>query len=76
MICSHFFDNYLYIFHKTEFQTVILICLTDLKSDWFKCYDTKCKYFQFCFFAILFKKLICIFCLFAVFVITIVPIKI
>ena len=25
-ISSHFFDNYLYIFHKTEDQTVILRC--------------------------------------------------
>ena len=33
----------MFIFHKTEVQTVILICLMGLNSDWFKNYDTKCK---------------------------------
>ena len=37
----------MFIFHKTEVQTVILICLMGLNSDWFKNYDTKCKYFHF-----------------------------
>ena len=41
---------YIFIFHKTEVQTVNLMCLTGLKSDWFKGYDTKCKYFHFHFF--------------------------
>ena len=36
-----FFDNYLYIFHKTEVQTVILRCWTGLNHNWFKSYDTK-----------------------------------
>ena len=40
----------------TEVQTVILRCLTGLKSDWFKDYDTKRKYFHFWFFAILYKN--------------------
>jgi hypothetical protein len=46
----------MFIFHKTEIQTVILICLTGLNSDWFKSYETKCKYFYFRFFAILYKN--------------------
>ena len=54
-IFGHFFANCMSIFHKTEVQTVILVYLTGLKSDWFKGYDTKCKYFHFWFFAILFK---------------------
>ena len=29
-ICGHFFGNYIDIFHKTEIQTVILRCWTDL----------------------------------------------
>ena len=33
----------MFIFHKTEVQTVILICLMGLNSDWFKSYGTKCK---------------------------------
>ena len=39
-----YFDNYLYIFHKTKLQTVILRCWTDLNHNWFKSYDTKCKW--------------------------------
>ena len=42
-IFSHFFDNYLYIFLKTEDQTVILRCWTSLNHNWFKTYDTKCN---------------------------------
>ena len=49
-ISVHFFANCIFIFHKTEIQTVILMCLTGLKSDWFKGYDTKYKYFHFHFF--------------------------
>ena len=41
---SHFFDNYLNIFYKTEDQTVILRCWTDLNHNWFKSYDTKRKW--------------------------------
>ena len=44
-IYSHFFDTYLCIFYKTEDQMVILRCWTGLNHDWFKNYDTKCKYF-------------------------------
>ena len=33
----------MFIFHKTEVQTVILKCLTSLNTNWFKSYDTKCK---------------------------------
>ena len=55
-ISGHFFANCMSIFHKTEVQTDILVYLTGLKSDWFKGYDTKCKYFHFWFFAILYKN--------------------
>ena len=33
----------MFIFHKTEVQTVILKCLTSLNPNWFKSYDTKRK---------------------------------
>ena len=52
-ISGHFFANCIFIFHKTEVQMVILMCLSGLKSDWFKGYNTKSKYFHFHFFAIL-----------------------
>ena len=39
-ISSHFFANYMNIFHKTEVQSVILRCWTGLKLNWFKSYDT------------------------------------
>ena len=42
-ISSHFVDTYLYIFHKTEDQMVILRCWTGLNHNWFKSYDTKCN---------------------------------
>ena len=71
-----FFHQLYVIFHKTEVQTVILRCLTGLNSDWFKGYDTKCKYFHFGFLQFCTKTLICIFCNFAFCVISIVPIKI
>ena len=38
-----FFANYMFIFHKTEIQTVILRCLTSLNLNWYKSYDTKRK---------------------------------
>ena len=58
--------EYLY---KTEVQMVILRCWTGLYINWFKSYETKHKYFRFCFFAILLKKtdlcyVFCIFCFF------------
>jgi hypothetical protein len=42
-IFGHFFANFIYIFHKTEVQTVIFRCLTGLDLNWIKSYDTKCK---------------------------------
>ena len=44
-----FFANYMFIFHKTEMQTVILRCLTSLNLNWYKSYDTKRKYFHYFF---------------------------
>ena len=38
-----FFANYMFIFHKTEIQMVILRCLTSLNLNWYKSYDTKHK---------------------------------
>ena len=46
-ITGHFFSIFMFIFHKTEVQKVILRCLTGLNLDWFKSYDTKHKYFHF-----------------------------
>ena len=43
-ISSRFFNNYFYVFHKTEVQTVILRCLTCLNLNWFKIYDTNEKH--------------------------------
>ena len=42
-ISCHFFANYMFIFHKTEIQTVILRCLMNLNLNWFKSYDKKHK---------------------------------
>ena len=41
--CGHFFANYMFIFHKTETQTVILRCLTIINLNCYKSYDTKHK---------------------------------
>ena len=57
-----FFAKYMVNFHKTEIQTVILRCLTGLNLDWFKSYDSKCKYFHFGFLWYCRKKCICVFC--------------
>ena len=38
-----FFANYMFIFHKTEIQTVILRCLMVLNLNWFKSYGLKCS---------------------------------
>ena len=38
-----FFANCIFIFQKTEIQTVILRCLTSLNLNWYKSYDTKCR---------------------------------
>ena len=37
-ISDHFFANCMFIFHKTEVQTVIFRCLMGLNLDWFKIY--------------------------------------
>ena len=42
-ITGHFFTNYMFIFHKTEIQTVILRCLTIINLNCYKSYDTKHK---------------------------------
>ena len=42
-ICGHFFAICMFIFHKTEVQTLILRCLTSLNLNWYKIYDTKRK---------------------------------
>ena len=54
-ICP-FFANHIFIFHKTEIQTVILRCLISLNLNWYKSYDTKRKYFHFFFFCDLVQK--------------------
>ena len=38
-----FFASCMFIFPKTEVQTVILKCLTSLNPNWYKSYDTKPK---------------------------------
>ena len=49
-ISGHFFTSYIYIFHKTEVQTVILKCWTSLNLIWIKSYDIKHNFFwQLCF---------------------------
>ena len=42
-LCSHFFANYMTIFHKTEVQTVILRCCMGLYLNWFNSYDRNAK---------------------------------
>ena len=42
-IYGHFFANYMFIFHKTEIQTVILRYLTIINLNPYKSYDTKYK---------------------------------
>ena len=42
-IYGHFFANYMFIFHKTEIQTVILRCLTIINLNCYKSYDKKHK---------------------------------
>ena len=39
-----FFANYMFIFNKTEIQTVILRYLPSLNLNWYKSYDTKYKH--------------------------------
>ena len=40
---GHSFANYMFIFHKTEIQTVLLRCLRSLNLNWYKNYDKKHK---------------------------------
>ena len=75
-----FVGNSMIISCKTEIQMVILRCSTGLTLDCIKSYDSKCKYFHFCFFVILQKKNSFLFFEFLDFfgfcVITVVPIMI
>ena len=43
-VSGHFFAICIFIFHKTEVQTVILRCLMGLNLDWFKIYGLWCKW--------------------------------
>ena len=38
-----FLANYIFIFHKTEIQTVVLRCLMSLNLNWYRSYDKKHK---------------------------------
>ena len=38
-----FFGNFMFIFHKTKVQTVILQCWPTLNLNWYKRYDTESK---------------------------------
>jgi hypothetical protein len=38
-----FFANCMFVFHKTQIQTVILRCLMSLNLNWYKSYDKKHK---------------------------------
>ena len=38
-----FFANYMFVFYKTEIQTIILRCLISLNLNWYKSYDKKHK---------------------------------
>jgi hypothetical protein len=49
-VSGHIFAIRMFIFHKTEVQTISLRCLTDQNTNLFKSYDTKSKYFSFRFF--------------------------
>ena len=46
-VSGHLFAICIFIFHKTEVQTVILNCLIGLNLNLFKSYNTKCKCFYF-----------------------------
>ena len=67
-ISNQFSAIYINIFHKTEVQMVILRCWTGLYLNWFKCYDTKCHYFNFRFLRFCDKKHFCVFFAFLGFV--------
>ena len=42
-VSGHLFAICIFIFHKTEVQTVILRCLTGLNCNWFKSYGLRCS---------------------------------
>ena len=42
-VSGHFFAICIFIFHKTEVQTVILRCLMGLNCNWFKSYGLRCS---------------------------------
>ena len=42
-VSGHFFATCVFIFHKTEVQTVILRCLMGLNCNWFKSYGLRCS---------------------------------
>ena len=44
IVSGHFFAICIFIFHKTEVQTVILRCLTGLNYNWFKSYGLRCSW--------------------------------
>ena len=53
ILSDHFLANYLYVFHKIELQTIILMCLTCLNLFWIKSYNIKHNFchilfLQFC----------------------------
>ena len=50
---GHFFAICVFIFHKPESQTVILVYSTALNPNLLKSYDKKSNFFHFLFFAIL-----------------------
>ena len=43
IVSGHFFAVRIFIFHKTEVQTVILRCLMGLNCNWFKRYGLRCS---------------------------------
>ena len=44
IISGHFFAICIFIFHKTEIQTVILRWLTGLNLNWFNSYGLRCSW--------------------------------
>ena len=49
-ISGHFFINYIFIFHKSQKQTVILRGYTCLNPNWIKIYDVNQKMSDKCVF--------------------------
>ena len=44
-LSSHFFANYMNIFHKTEVQTIIFRCWPGLYLNWYKSYEKNTQIF-------------------------------